>query len=82
MSIHYISELELNLEEKIEIIANHKELSIKGSIGDCLLRTKAEEKYNIASILSMQLLASDVAFDMASRYIDLLNSEKKENCEK
>lgn len=82
MALNYISELELTLEEKIEILNDHKTLSINGSIGDCLLRTKAEEKYEMASILSMQLYASDVAFDMAQRYIDIIKSEERDDNEK
>ena len=77
MSSNYISDLELTLEEKIEILEDHKTLSIKGSIGDCLLRTKAEEKYEIASILAMNIYASEVAFDMAQKYIDILKLEKE-----
>lgn len=77
MAANYISDLELTLEEKIEILNNHKTLSIAGSIGDCLLRTKAEEKYEMASILSMQLYATEVAFDMAQRYVDILKLEKE-----
>lgn len=64
--------LNLTLDEKIEILKNYDELSINGIIGDCLLRTKAKEKYNMASIMSMNLLATEVAFDMAQRYIDVL----------
>ena len=75
MSLNYISELELTLEEKIGILGDYKTLSINGNVGDCLLRTKAEEKYGIASIRAMQLVASDVAFDMAQRYIDTLEKE-------
>ena len=77
MAVNYISDLELTLEEKIEILNNHKTLSIAGSIGDCLLRTKAEEKYEMASIMSMQLYAMEVAFDMAQRYVDILKLEKE-----
>lgn len=77
MFTNYISDLELTLEEKIEILEDHKTLSIKGSIGDCLLRTKAEEKYEMASILAMNIYASEVAFDMAQKYIDILKLEKE-----
>ena len=77
MAANYISDLELTLEEKIEILNNHKTLSIAGSIGDCLLRTKAEEKYEMASIMSMRLYAMEVAFDMAQRYVDILKLEKE-----
>ena len=72
----------LTLEEKVEILENYKELNSKGMIGDCLLRDKADEFSNEQTpILRMQILASNVAFDMAYKYVDFVNDDLNKNIE-
>lgn len=63
--------MSLTLAEKIEILNDYKELSKNCTLGDCLLRTKALEIFDGKTpLLSMQLLASEVAFSFAFAFLD------------
>lgn len=64
---------DLTFKEKIEILEDYKRLEEKGSIEECLLRDKANEFSNAETpILRMQILASNIAFDIAYHYINEL----------
>lgn len=63
--------MSLTLAEKIEILNDYNELSENCTLGDCLLRTKALEIFDGKTpLLSMHLLASEVAFSFAFAFLD------------
>lgn len=67
----------MTLTEKREILDNYKLLSKNGNIGDCLLRRVAEESVSNGTpiLLQMNIVASNVAFELAYEYLSLSNNE-------
>lgn len=67
----------MTLTEKREILDNYKALSKNGNIGDCLLRRVAEESVSNGTpiLLQMNIVASNVAFELAYEYLSLSNNE-------